>query len=231
MVPGPLSAVMCLLPGMPCRRQVRIAGGRAGRSVIRYCPVAGSRCCSWRRALAFRWPTIGPLRRPGTTAALLSRWQALRCRCVETGGRMGDRTAATQGGHYGVKLVRGPFVRLPAHPQACKDEEAFLSYAARLRAEGAHLAADLFSGGGGLSLGLEAAGYRVILAADKDAEAVETHRHHFGGLGAGLGLERHRPCDEARPAGVGCGRGAAGRRTAVPAVLQSRPQQDPPPRP
>jgi DNA (cytosine-5)-methyltransferase 1 len=95
---------------------------------------------------------------------------------------MGDGTAATQGGHYGVKLVRGPFVRLAAHPQACGDEEEFLSYAARLRAEGAHLAADLFSGAGGLSLGLEAAGYRVVLAADKDAEAVETHRHHFGGL-------------------------------------------------
>lgn len=95
---------------------------------------------------------------------------------------MGDGTAATQRGHYGVKLVRGPFVRLAAHPQACEDEEAFLSYTARLRDEGAHLAADLFSGGGGLSLGLEAAGYRVVLAADKDAEAVETHQHHFGGL-------------------------------------------------
>jgi DNA (cytosine-5)-methyltransferase 1 len=95
---------------------------------------------------------------------------------------MGDGTATALGGHYGVKLVRGPFVRLAAHPQACADQEAFLAHAAHLRAEGAHLAADLFSGGGGLSLGLEAAGYRVVLAADKDAEAVETHRHHFGGL-------------------------------------------------
>ena len=95
---------------------------------------------------------------------------------------MGDGTAMTDGGRYGVKLVRGPFVRLAAHDQACADEQAFLSYSARLRAEGAHLAADLFSGGGGLSLGLEAAGYRVVLAADNDAEAVKTHRHHFGGL-------------------------------------------------
>jgi DNA (cytosine-5)-methyltransferase 1 len=95
---------------------------------------------------------------------------------------MGDGIVATQGGHYGVKLVRGPFVRLAAHSEACEGEEEFLSYAARLRAGGAHLAADLFSGGGGLSLGLEAAGYRVVLAADKDADAVETHRHHFGGL-------------------------------------------------
>jgi DNA (cytosine-5)-methyltransferase 1 len=83
---------------------------------------------------------------------------------------------------YGVKLVRGPFVRLAAHPESCDDEQAFLSYTARLRAEGAHLAADLFSGAGGLSLGLEATGYRVVLAADHDPEAIETHRHHFGGL-------------------------------------------------
>jgi DNA (cytosine-5)-methyltransferase 1 len=95
---------------------------------------------------------------------------------------MGDEAVVTQGRHYGVKLVRGPFVRLAAHPQACVDEDAFLTYAAGLRAEGAHLAADLFSGGGGLSLGLEAAGYRVVLGADNDPESVETHRHHFGGL-------------------------------------------------
>lgn len=95
---------------------------------------------------------------------------------------MGDGTAVTQSRHYGVRLVRGPFVRLPGHPDACPDEQAFLSYAARLRQDGAQLAADLFSGGGGLSLGLERAGYKVVLAADKDAEAVETHRHHFGGL-------------------------------------------------
>ena len=95
---------------------------------------------------------------------------------------MADRKAAAQG-HYGVKLVRGPFVRLSDHPDTCSDEHEFMRYAARLRDAGAHLAADMFSGAGGLSLGLEAAGFRVVLAADKDPEAVETHRHHFGGLG------------------------------------------------
>ena len=95
---------------------------------------------------------------------------------------MRDGTAVTRDRHYGVRLVRGPFVRLPAHVDTCSDEQAFLSYAARVRAGGARLAADLFSGGGGLSLGLEAAGYRVVLAADRDRESVETHRHHFGGL-------------------------------------------------
>ena len=38
-----------------------------------------------------------------------------------------------KGGKYGVKLVRGPFVQLPPHPEEC-DEDDFLAYAARLRA-------------------------------------------------------------------------------------------------
>jgi DNA (cytosine-5)-methyltransferase 1 len=96
---------------------------------------------------------------------------------------MGDEAEAKpRERKYGVKLVRGPFVELDPHEEHCTDEEAFLAYAARLKSEGARLAADLFSGAGGLSLGLEAAGYRVVLGADRDVEAVETHRHHFGGL-------------------------------------------------
>jgi DNA (cytosine-5)-methyltransferase 1 len=96
---------------------------------------------------------------------------------------MADEAAQAAGRrHYGVKLVRGPFVRLRPHADECSDKAAFLSYARRLRAEGAQLAADLFSGAGGLSLGLQAAGYRVVLAVDHDPEAIETHRHHFGGL-------------------------------------------------
>ncbi|MDT3444350.1 DNA (cytosine-5-)-methyltransferase [Pseudofrankia sp. BMG5.37] len=44
------------------------------------------------------------------------------------------------------------------------------------------LAADLFCGAGGLSLGLEQAGLRMVLGVDHDLEAGETHGHHFGGL-------------------------------------------------
>ena len=83
---------------------------------------------------------------------------------------------------YGVTLVRGPFVQLRANADECRDEDSFLAYAAKLREQGGRLAADLFSGAGGLSLGLEDAGYRVILGIDRDKEATETHRHHFGGL-------------------------------------------------
>ena len=44
-------------------------------------------------------------------------------------------------------------------------------------------AIDLFSGAGGLSLGLRDAGFSVLLGADWDARAVETHNANIGGLG------------------------------------------------
>lgn len=83
-----------------------------------------------------------------------------------------------------VKHVRGPFVRLDPHPRACRDEEDLRELVRELRDEDpdALLAADLFAGTGGLSLGLDQAGIRVVLAVDHDVEAVETHRHHFAGL-------------------------------------------------
>ncbi|WP_202817368.1 DNA cytosine methyltransferase [Serinicoccus sp. CNJ-927] len=44
------------------------------------------------------------------------------------------------------------------------------------------LAADLFAGAGGLSLGLEQAGMKVVLSADHYKDAVQTHVHHFAGM-------------------------------------------------
>jgi DNA (cytosine-5)-methyltransferase 1 len=96
--------------------------------------------------------------------------------------------AGAKRGKYGVRLVRGPFVQLRPNAEECLDEDSFLAYAAKLRDQGHRLAADLFSGAGGLSLGLEDAGYRVILGVDRDKEATETHRHHFGGLALGWDL-------------------------------------------
>lgn len=85
---------------------------------------------------------------------------------------------------YGVRLVRGPFVKLDAHRSHCGTAEGLPELVAELRRENPDrpLAADLFSGAGGLSLGLEAAGFKVVLSVDHFAEAVETHAHHFGGL-------------------------------------------------
>ena len=87
-------------------------------------------------------------------------------------------------GRPNVKLVRGPFLRLPAHREHCETERELVALCARLRSETPDvvLAADLFSGAGGMSLGLEQAGMKVVLGADHDPEALETHRHHFGGL-------------------------------------------------
>jgi len=50
------------------------------------------------------------------------------------------------------------------------------------------LAVDLFAGGGGLSLGLEDAGFRVAVAVDHDPWAVHTHAANFRGLSARLDL-------------------------------------------
>jgi DNA (cytosine-5)-methyltransferase 1 len=44
-------------------------------------------------------------------------------------------------------------------------------------------AIDLFCGAGGLSLGLEQAGFRVLVGANSDAASVETHIANLGGLG------------------------------------------------
>ncbi len=85
---------------------------------------------------------------------------------------------------YGVRLVRGPFVKLDPHRSHCETADGLPDLVAELRREKPDrpLAADLFSGAGGLSLGLEAAGFKVVLSVDHFAEAVETHAHHFGGL-------------------------------------------------
>lgn len=85
---------------------------------------------------------------------------------------------------YGVKLVRGPFVVLPAQPGACSTPDqvgGFIASARRVD-PAARFAIDLFSGAGGLSLGLHRAGFHVVLGVDHYREAVETHGHHFPGM-------------------------------------------------
>ena len=93
-------------------------------------------------------------------------------------------TVSEQRQVYGVRLVRGPFVKLGVHKDHCDTSGELSSLVARLRVSEPErpLAADLFSGAGGLSLGLEAAGFKVVLSVDHFAEAVETHAHHFRGL-------------------------------------------------
>ncbi len=86
---------------------------------------------------------------------------------------------------YGVPFVRGPEVRLKPHPNSCDLSEV----STLAKSLGKPLAVDLFCGAGGLSYGLHLAGFEVVLAVDKEAEAADTHRAHFPGvsLNADLG--------------------------------------------
>lgn len=55
--------------------------------------------------------------------------------------------------------------------------------AAWVAGDGRPTAIDLFAGAGGLSLGLRDAGFRILVGADSDPLAVESHEANIGGLG------------------------------------------------
>lgn len=85
---------------------------------------------------------------------------------------------------YAVKQLRSVPLRLGGHPDSPRTE----SWRQWVEGQNRPLAVDLFSGAGGLSLGLEQAGYRVILAADTDPWSLETHRHNFPGISLNIDL-------------------------------------------
>ena len=76
---------------------------------------------------------------------------------------------------------------LPPHPDAVAEGE-LAKWASAENAAGRHIAIDLFSGAGGLSVGMEAAGWSVAAAVDHNRRALETHRHNFPGLALELDL-------------------------------------------
>lgn len=86
--------------------------------------------------------------------------------------------------YYGVPLQRSAPLRLAVHP----DSPERPSWHEWVASQSRPIAVDLFAGAGGLSLGLEAAGYRVALAVDVNPWALETHRHNFPGLALNLNL-------------------------------------------
>jgi len=88
-----------------------------------------------------------------------------------------------------LKALKGPDQRLNPHQLSCELSE-LPGYARTLEASRA-LAVDLFSGAGGLSLGLHRAGFEVILACDIRPDSIATHRHHFAGCS--------HQCDLSRP--------------------------------
>ena len=82
---------------------------------------------------------------------------------------------------YRLPTQRGERVRLPQHPLSPdpNDLEAVRSW---VKGRPKPWAIDLFSGAGGLSLGLEEAGFSVVAAADADPVAMETHAANIQGL-------------------------------------------------
>lgn len=79
----------------------------------------------------------------------------------------------------GVKLEKREVVHLSPHPLACATLADFSDLLPRLTRP---LAADLFCGAGGMSLGLQEAGFDVVLGVDHDPFSLETHANLFPGL-------------------------------------------------
>lgn len=81
---------------------------------------------------------------------------------------------------------------LPRHPDAPVPQGQ--SWQEWTQGQERPIAVDLFCGAGGLSYGLETAGYRVALSVDTDPWSLESHRHNFPGdtLSVDLGTDEGR---------------------------------------
>ena len=92
-----------------------------------------------------------------------------------------DPVTDTHRSSFRLPSCPGQKVRLKRHERSPNPEDtsAVDSWLASKRE---HLAIDVFCGAGGLSLGLEEAGFSVIAAADGDALAIESHAHNIEGL-------------------------------------------------
>ena len=95
---------------------------------------------------------------------------------------------------YGVKVTRTPSLLLERHPDAPR-RQPWRTWAEDQARRGP-IAIDLFSGAGGLSLGLEEAGYSVVLAADHDNASVQTHMANFAGPCFDLDLSEPERVDD-----------------------------------
>ena len=89
--------------------------------------------------------------------------------------------------HYRVRVQRSDGLKLSDHPEG-PTADTLRAWCASERAAGRPIAIDLFSGAGGLSAGVEAAGWTVAAAVDHDQRSLETHRHNFPGLALDLDL-------------------------------------------
>ena len=99
----------------------------------------------------------------------------------QVGGTALAQSSMGTGGRYRLPTRRGYRVVLPRHHRSPhpSDLSAVQSW---LNKRPRPWAVDLFCGAGGLSLGLENAGYSVVVAADSDPLAIETHAANIEGL-------------------------------------------------
>lgn len=91
-----------------------------------------------------------------------------------------------KGQFYGVPLERSDYLRLEPHEHSCSPAgfERWLEEFGR----GRRLAVDLFAGAGGLSLGLQRAGWTIAAAVDTNERALETHAANFPGMSLRMDL-------------------------------------------
>nr|WP_119580195.1 DNA cytosine methyltransferase [Streptomyces europaeiscabiei] len=99
---------------------------------------------------------------------------------------MRTKGCAVKVGHYGVPLERSDYLKLDPNKNSCTPE-GFQEWLEGF-GEGKRLAVDLFSGAGGLSAGIERAGWTTAAAVDFDERALETHRANFPGLSLKMDL-------------------------------------------
>ena len=90
-------------------------------------------------------------------------------------------TSPKTASRYRVPFRRGHRVVLPLHSKS-PDRSNLDAIRSWLKAQPRPWAIDLFCGAGGLSLGLEDAGFSVVAAADSDPLAIETHAANIEGL-------------------------------------------------
>jgi DNA (cytosine-5)-methyltransferase 1 len=99
---------------------------------------------------------------------------------------------SSEAAEYQLENVRGSRLELPPHRSSCPIERL----SEHVRELSGPLAVDLFCGAGGLSLGLERAGFNVVLGVDQDQFAIETHRAHFPGASVRADISDERVLDE-----------------------------------
>lgn len=81
------------------------------------------------------------------------------------------------GSKYGVTLIRSDHLALVPHSDA-PGEDGWRAWVEGLDKP---VAVDLFCGAGGLSLGLQQAGFEVAVAVDNDERCLATHQANFPG--------------------------------------------------